>query len=72
MEKYLDIGVNKNGTSNRYVSLYPFEQHKGLVKNMMKCEKAHEKTNPKALVKLRRIEKKYTSLAHKLKWLLGI
>jgi len=72
MTEYLNIEVNKNGTLNRYVTLYPFEQHKGLVSGMMKCEKVHEKTNPKALVKLRRIEKKYTSLTRKLKWLLGV
>ena len=72
MTKYLNIEVNKNGTLSRYVTLYPFEQHKGLVKSMMKCEKTHKKTNPKALLNLRRIEKKYTSLTRKLKWLLGV
>jgi hypothetical protein len=71
MQDYKHISTNKNGTLNRYVTLDTFEAHKGLVKGMMKCEKIHEKTNPKATIKLVRLEKKFISFSRKLRRLLG-
>jgi CMP-2-keto-3-deoxyoctulosonic acid synthetase len=56
----------------RYLKLYHYEPHKQLVRTMMKLEKKHEKTNPNAVITLRRLEKKWLSFARKLKEGLGV
>lgn len=61
----------KHVPNKHYVTVDNFEAHKGLLKGMMKCEKAHEKTNPKATLKLLRLEKRYMSFAKKLKRFVG-
>jgi len=49
-----------------------YEPHKKITKLMMKLERQHEEINPKRTITRRRIEKKYASLAYRLKWLLGV
>jgi len=61
----------KHKPNRHHITTDNYEPHKGLVKAMIKCEKMHEKTNPKATLKLVRIEKKYASLVHKLREQVG-
>ena len=64
-----------NLCTERHLTTDHYEPHKKLVRQMMKEEKKHQKIsdkNPKAVLTLRRIEKKFASLSRKLKWLLGM
>jgi len=56
----------------RIVKSVPYEPNKKIIRTMMKCERQYTKTNPKATLKLIRLEKKYMSLSNKLRKNLGL
>jgi len=49
-----------------------YDPHKKLIRAMMKCERQHQKINPKAVIRLRRLEKKWAGMARKLRFYLGV
>ena len=56
---------------NRHHTIDYFEPHRKLIMAMQKEERNYEHVNPKAKIKLARMEKKWTNLVAKLKRLLG-